>query len=98
MPENILYLIIPYRKREEAKELGCRWDNDKFKWYYNHLPSDDQKKVLEWYKNLKIYLKVPFEEKDTAKELGCFFDPEIRHWYICSDDNELKDKLPKHWL
>ena len=53
MPETRLYLVIPYRKREDAKQLGCRWDNDKCKWYYNHLPSDDQKKVLKWYKNLK---------------------------------------------
>ena len=46
MTEKRLYLIIPFCKKDEAKELGCRWDNDKFKWYYNHLPSDDQKKVL----------------------------------------------------
>ena len=98
MTEKRLYLIIPFCKKDEAKELGCRWDNDKFKWYYNHLPSDDQKKVLNWYKNLKIYLTVPFEEKDDAKELGCFFDHEIKQWYICSDDNELKNELPKHWL
>ena len=98
MSEKRLYLIIPYRKKEEARELGCRWDSNVFKWYYNHLPSDDQKKVLRWYKDLKIYLKVPYEQRDDAKNLGCFFDPEIRQWYILSDDYELKEDIPKHWF
>lgn len=32
--DNRVYLNVPYDDKEEAKELGCRWDPDAKKWYY----------------------------------------------------------------
>lgn len=34
VPMNIrVYLSIPFKDKEYAKELGCKWDSDKKKWY-----------------------------------------------------------------
>lgn len=29
----ILYLVVPYSEKDEAKKLGCRWDKKKKQWY-----------------------------------------------------------------
>lgn len=28
-----VYLNVPFRDKDDAKELGCRWDPDRKKWY-----------------------------------------------------------------
>lgn len=33
-PMNVrVYLYIPFRDKDEAKEFGCRWDMSRKKWY-----------------------------------------------------------------
>ena len=33
-PMNVrVYFSIPYKDKEDAKELGCRWDPDRKQWY-----------------------------------------------------------------
>jgi hypothetical protein len=33
-PMNVrVYLYVPFRDKDEAKELGCRWDMSRKKWY-----------------------------------------------------------------
>jgi hypothetical protein len=95
--ENRTYFSIPYRKKDEAKEYGCKFDAEKRKWYFSGT-SEDKVKVLRWYRKLKMFLDVSFEEKDEAKKVGCLYDPDLQKWYVLSDDNEIMNKLPKHWL
>lgn len=31
---NRVYLHVPYKDKDRAKKLGCRWDSDRGQWYY----------------------------------------------------------------
>jgi hypothetical protein len=31
--EERIYLNVPFTEKNEAKEMGCRWDPDRKKWY-----------------------------------------------------------------
>lgn len=33
MPTNRVYLKCPFADKDEAKELGAKWDNEQRKWY-----------------------------------------------------------------
>lgn len=46
-----VYLEIPFEDKEDAKELGCRWDPDRKKWYC--IDSDHGKSNIT--KCLKIW-------------------------------------------
>lgn len=35
-----LYLNVPYKEKDEAKNLGAKWDNSKKKWYISSSNSD----------------------------------------------------------
>jgi hypothetical protein len=32
-PEHRIWLLVPYRDKEEAKAVGCRWDPKHKRWY-----------------------------------------------------------------
>jgi ribonuclease HI len=46
-----VYAKIPYAKRGECKNLGCRWDSEKKSWYYM---SNLDKKKIENIKKLEV--------------------------------------------
>ncbi len=42
---EIIYLNVPYNEKDEAKELGAKWDKDKKQWY---LPQVDSTPFAKW--------------------------------------------------
>ena len=30
-----IYLFVPFKQKDIAKELGCKWDSDKKRWYFD---------------------------------------------------------------
>ena len=84
------YLNVPYQEKEEAKEMGARWDPAAKKWF---IFSDNPKlsNFKKWLPKTVappnptsdiIILNVPFEEKDDAKAEGAKWDSTINKWYV----------------
>lgn len=42
---EIIYLNVPYNEKDEAKELGAKWDKDKKQWY---IPQVDSTPFAKW--------------------------------------------------
>jgi len=58
------YLACPYAEKNEAKQLGARWDVDARKWY---VPNDvDRNLFKKWWPNLKGEEGV--QDADTFRE------------------------------
>lgn len=43
---EIIYLNVPYNEKDEAKELGAKWDRDKKQWY---IPQVDCTPFAKWW-------------------------------------------------
>ena len=41
-----LYLEVPYRDKEEAKQFGCKWDYVKKVWYIDER--EDITSIMKW--------------------------------------------------
>lgn len=92
------YLDVPYDEKEEAKELGAKWDRQKRQWYM--APGANLEAVQKWMPKEKEqqtpepaarqsqsrqYLAVPYDEKGAAKAQGAKWDPEAKSWYAGPD-------------
>lgn len=44
--EEKIYLNVPFEEKDEAKQLGAKWDFSVKRWYY--LESDDARKFQKW--------------------------------------------------
>ena len=48
LPKRKIYVFVPYDDKDEAKQLGCRWDPNKKKWYYyENLEQEKINKINE---------------------------------------------------
>jgi ribonuclease HI len=45
--ESRIYLSVPFAEKNEAKQLGARWDPKRKKWYIDSTPSANRTIVLE---------------------------------------------------
>lgn len=106
--KNIL-INVPYKERNEAKELGAKWDRKQQSWYIpsgvkkegfdKWLTSDSTTNPIEKNKEVK-YLAVPYEEKDAAKAAGALWDKAAKSWYMGpeADVERLKRWLPENTI
>ncbi|KAH9257895.1 hypothetical protein BASA81_003914 [Batrachochytrium salamandrivorans] len=98
---NKQYLNVPFGDKDEAKDLGARFDGDKRKWYFDTKvfnPSAFAKWELVSPITVPIkphYLNVPFEDKNEAKLLGAKFDGDKRKWYF--DENAMDRQVFAKW-
>ena len=44
---TIIYLNVPYEDKEEAKELGCKWNAKRKKWFIEN--PKDRALYKKWY-------------------------------------------------
>tara|TARA_Y100001970_G_scaffold287399_1_gene411978 strand:- start:508 stop:1740 length:1233 start_codon:yes stop_codon:yes gene_type:complete len=84
-----LYLIVPYKEKDIAKERGARWDADAKFWYIeaNLDPLEFQK----WWG----ILEDTYEDKEHIKSMGGVFSGKLRAWYVPS--NLKFDKFKEWW-
>lgn len=80
---EIVYLEIPYNKKDYCKVLGAKWDSKNKKWY-----CDSGCKILIDEFSI-FYLDIPYEKKEYAKERGCKWDIEKKRWFTYNSNHEL---------
>ena len=89
-----VYLNVPYREKEQAKQLGASWDRQCKQWY---IPSGHNVDTFAaWLPNprqsqprtnvgiqdsTRVYLTVPYEERREAKQAGALWDSIAGSWY-----------------
>ncbi|NDV26902.1 zincin-like metallopeptidase domain-containing protein [Desulfovibrio sp. JC010] len=101
VPENgKTWLKVPFSEKNEAKNLGAKWDKDQKMWFapegtdlqkFNAwLPENkavaQQKEEVQEPKPAteKTYLNVPYSEKGQAKKLGARWDKSEKLWFAAS--------------
>lgn len=104
------YLDVPYAEKDEAKELGAKWDRRKGQWYAPD--AEDMAKFQKWMDPAKEvlpqekkeqqpsrqpreYLAVPYAERFSAKKAGALWDSIAKSWYV--GENADREKLAK-WM
>ena len=97
--EGKTYIQVPYREKNQAKELGARWDRGLQSWY---VPAQvDLDLFVKWRqstdkaKTERHYLAVPYTERNCAKNAGALWDKKAKSWYV----GENADKgILSRWL
>ena len=92
------YINVPFKDKEEAKQLGARWDRCKQSWYVPEGIGLEQ--FTKWQVNLennlinntkisldsavarKQYLAVPYKDRIEAKKAGAMWDKSAKSWYV----------------
>lgn len=101
---NIRYIDVPIREKEEAKQLGAKWDANNMCWF---VPADKDLSLFDKWerieekdliarkeqkqvnmKNEKYILAVPYEEREQAKILGAKWDKDGKFWYCQEAEKE----------
>ena len=104
------FINVPFKEKEEARDLGAKWDRQKTSWY---IPEGmDSKPFDKWSKDGvkptqkaseeksttkgRVYLAVPYEERGAAKTAGAKWEGgSVKSWYAGPKAD--MDKLKK-WL
>ena len=108
-PSPRIYFSVPYKERNQVKELGARWDRTQKSWYIPEgvvakekfsrwIANDNEKEAkmaLPTQETTRLYLYVPYREKEEAKKAGARWDVREKSWYIEGDVD--KSKLSR-WL
>lgn len=84
---SMIYLEVPFEKKDYVKALDARWDNDLKKWC-----CDDGKKILIDEFSI-VYLNVNYDRKEEAKLLGAKYDMKLKKWYTYSSNHSLINKF-----
>jgi len=95
---------ISYNNKNEAKELGAKWNVREKYWFVDSTISDENlQKLRELRKSTenkiiegsKKYIKISFAQKNKAKSLGAKWDPSVKSWYYLDSDisSEKKKEL-----
>ena len=88
---EIIYLNVPYNEKDEAKNLGAKWDNDKKKWY---IPQVDSIPFDKWlppqFKTKSQEIKELKAELVNLKTIKAEFETlrkEMIKWGFCDKDD-----------
>ena len=74
--DQIRYIKVSFDQKNDAKELGARWDPSGKCWF---IPVGvDPILLKEWW----AFIDCPFEEKDEARKLGARWDKGLKSWYV----------------
>lgn len=87
------YIDVGFGEKEEAKQLGAKWDSKVKGWYVPagiDLASFSKWKIISPEetiaqpnsKGLRNFINVPISEKEEAKQLGAKWDRVQKSWYI----------------
>ena len=87
---DITYLYVPFVQKDDAKQLGARWDAACKQWYCPTLFVD---KFLQWIDEpKKIWLNVKYDQRKEAKRLGAQWNTDEKQWYCLEDKYEAIEK------
>lgn len=82
------FLEVPFDRKEEVKKVGCKFDKEKKRWYYddNVTPNDELIDVISEFE--LIYVSIPYDKKDICKTLGGKWSPETKQWFTYKGNKE----------
>ena len=89
-----VYLNIPYKNKDKAKELGAKWDYLKKQWYYTEetkLGVINKLNYLSYPKPRVYNVRISIYCKDDLKKLGLHWNNNDKTWYYFSnlpDENQ----------
>lgn len=95
---------VSFDNKDQAKELGAKWNIKEKYWYADDNVSDENMKKLLEMKNdvkpivakaesvAKKYLKISYAKKDKAKSLGARWDSNVKSWYYIDEDISAEKK------
>jgi len=78
---------IDYKDKDEAKQLGARWDRYKKRWT---VPEDQKDRFAHLMKDY-VPIPIPYKKKDKAKKLGAKWDAANKTW-MCEKGRESEFK------
>ena len=94
-PDRSYLLNCPFEEKDEAKELGAKWDATAGCWY---VPSGQPLEPFnKWHPNGRKYLVCSYSEKDDAKRAGARWDASCKQWYFEATNSKLESDLAR-WL
>lgn len=89
------YIQVPFAEKDEAKQLGAKWDRQQQSWYVpkgqNVEPFSRWASVESGTQNAnqpkrdandRVYLAVPYTERQEAKKLGAQWDKAAKSWFV----------------
>ena len=72
-----IYLFVPFEMKEQAKELGAKYDADVRQWYCE--ANNKKCRLMFDYKYFDV--KYDVDEIARLKALGCRWSKEHKKWY-----------------
>lgn len=78
-------LMVDYKNRQEAKELGAKWDKELKTWYAPKGENLNKFSAFMGDKTVNLLdtvLSAAYEEKDAIKALGGIWNADKKEWYI----------------
>ena len=107
------FINVPYSDKDEAKNLGARWDRQQQRWF---IPTGiDAEAFAKWKQdgnlieemkastNERRFIAVPYGEHKLVKAAGAIWDKAARSWYIGSNADVAKltrwlpDNIARHF-
>jgi len=76
LTQDKLYIYVPFSKKDEAKELGAKYDSELKLWYMP--PVKDPLQVEEFW----AFLENTYDDKEQLKRMGVKFHPKIKKWFV----------------
>ena len=94
-PDKFYLFSCPFEEKDEAKELGAKWDGVAGSWY---VPRGQPLEPFnKWHPNGRKYIVCSYSEKDDAKRAGARWDASCKQWYFDAHDAQAESNLAR-WL
>lgn len=94
-PDKFYLFSCPFEEKDEAKEMGAKWDGVAGSWY---VPRGQPLEPFNrWHPNGRKYIVCSYREKDDAKRAGARWDASCKQWYFNANDAQAESNLSK-WL
>ena len=83
-----IFLEVPYKDKEEAKQLECKWNKELKKWYVAQNNIGLECILEKW--DIK-YLDIPYKDKEEVKSKGAKWNKELKKLYTYKSNMHFVD-------
>ena len=100
------YLLVPFEKKEYAKNKGCKWDATEKKWYVLNNNKYKEELLIEFPINIKKFnsfkeqqaqLKKNLQEDENNPKCIMCYDECLKYFNYCYDCYK-RNKNPEEYL
>ena len=97
---SVIFLAVKYKDKDNAKQLGAKWDKHERLWFIPiDLDDESSEKLLNLFGEAlpnKIYINVNYDDKNDAKSHAAQWDKKEHRWYIPRNCTEEECKYLKY--